>query len=130
LPRERLPALGDEQPGKRGHFAHLRCHWADQAQVAGHGEAVLAPGDDLEVERRFPGGNVTASNTLGTRAPAWPGVTSARPTSNGIVANPTRGMFEPPARDIIEHFGYAADGRALNVVTNRAEDLIITIVEQ
>jgi hypothetical protein len=44
-----------------------------------------------------------------------------------IVANPTRGTF---ARDIIEHFGYAADGRALNVVTNRAEDFIITVVEQ
>ena len=46
------------------------------------------------------------------------------------LANPARGTFEPPARDIIEHFGYAADGRALNVVTNRAKTLIITIVEQ
>ncbi len=47
-----------------------------------------------------------------------------------MVANPTRGTFAPPARDIIEHFGYAFDGRALNVVTDRAKDLIITIVEQ
>jgi hypothetical protein len=47
-----------------------------------------------------------------------------------ILANPTRGTFAPPARDIIEHFGLATDGRALNVVTNRAEDLIIPVVEQ
>jgi hypothetical protein len=47
-----------------------------------------------------------------------------------IVANPTRGTFTPPARDIIEHFGYAADGRSINVVTNRAENLIISVVEQ
>ncbi len=47
-----------------------------------------------------------------------------------IVEQPTRGTFRSPGRDIIEHFGYAADGRALNVVTNCAEDLVITVVEQ
>ena len=47
-----------------------------------------------------------------------------------VVANPARGRFAPPARNAIEHFGYAADGRLLNVVTNRAETLGITVIDQ
>jgi len=47
-----------------------------------------------------------------------------------VVENPARGRFAPPARDIIEHFGYAADGRLLNVVTNRAQTLVITVIDQ
>jgi hypothetical protein len=47
------------------------------------------------------------------------------------VANPARGTYAPPARDRLDHFGYALDGRLLNVVvTNRAETTVITVVEQ
>jgi hypothetical protein len=47
-----------------------------------------------------------------------------------IVANPSRGIYEPLKRDRREHYGYAADGRSVNVVTNRAETVVITVVEQ
>lgn len=47
-----------------------------------------------------------------------------------ILANPGRGTFAPPGRDVIEHFGNLADGRPINVVTNRARTLVITIIVQ
>lgn len=47
-----------------------------------------------------------------------------------VVGKPARGVYEPPRRDRREHYGYAADGRAINVVTNRAETVVITVVEQ
>jgi hypothetical protein len=36
------------------------------------------------------------------------------------LADPVRGTFAPPARNRIEHFGYTAEGRIINVVTDRA----------
>jgi hypothetical protein len=47
-----------------------------------------------------------------------------------VIANPTRGIYEPKARDRREHFGYAADGRLLNVVTNKAVTVVISVIEQ
>lgn len=47
-----------------------------------------------------------------------------------VLAKPTRGTYIPPKRDRIEHYGHAADGRVLNVVTDRAEAIVITVVEQ
>jgi hypothetical protein len=47
-----------------------------------------------------------------------------------VVANPERGKFDPPARDRREHFGYTSDRRPLNVVTNRAATVVITLVLQ
>jgi hypothetical protein len=38
--------------------------------------------------------------------------------------------YVPSSRDRIEHYGHAADGRLLNVVTNRAETVVLTVVEQ
>jgi uncharacterized protein YuzE len=46
------------------------------------------------------------------------------------LANPVRGTFAQPARNRIEHFGCTADGRIINVVTDRAEAVVITVVEQ
>ena len=48
----------------------------------------------------------------------------------GVIANPTRGVHSPSARDRKEHFGYATDGRLLNVVTNRAATVVISVIEQ
>ncbi len=47
-----------------------------------------------------------------------------------IIANPARGTYAPRVRDRIEHYGFASDGRAINVVTNRAKTVVITVVEQ
>ena len=47
-----------------------------------------------------------------------------------VVARPARGIYLPKARDRREHFGYAADGRLLNVVTDRAVTVVISVVEQ
>ena len=47
-----------------------------------------------------------------------------------VVENPVRGVFLPTTRDRKEHFGFAADGRPLNVITDRAVTIVITIVEQ
>ena len=47
-----------------------------------------------------------------------------------VLANPVRGTYEPAKRDRIEHFGYATNGRLLNVVTNRSKTVVITVVEQ
>ncbi len=47
-----------------------------------------------------------------------------------VVANPSRGRWAPPARDVIEHFGYASNARLLNVVTNRDETLVISVIDQ
>ena len=48
----------------------------------------------------------------------------------GVIANPSRGIYEPRGRDRREHFGYAADGRRLNVVTDRAVSVVISVIEQ
>jgi hypothetical protein len=47
-----------------------------------------------------------------------------------VIVNPERGVNLPKVRDRKEHLGYAADGRPMNVVTNRAETVVITVVEQ
>ena len=47
-----------------------------------------------------------------------------------VITNPARGTNAPPARDAIEHFGYAADGRPMNVVTNRTRTLVITVTSE
>ncbi|HEX3549992.1 MAG TPA: DUF4258 domain-containing protein [Candidatus Elarobacter sp.] len=47
-----------------------------------------------------------------------------------VTKNPVRGTYSPVRRDRREHFGYAADGRKLNVVTNRKGDVVITVVLQ
>ncbi|MEA2664810.1 MAG: hypothetical protein QOI11_1754 [Candidatus Eremiobacteraeota bacterium] len=47
-----------------------------------------------------------------------------------VLASPVRGTYVPAARDRAEHYGYAGDGRLLNVVTNRARTVVITVVEQ
>jgi hypothetical protein len=47
-----------------------------------------------------------------------------------VIANPERGVYLPKIRDRKEYLGYAADGRPINVVTNRAETAVITVVEQ
>ena len=47
-----------------------------------------------------------------------------------VIANPRRGTYEPIARDRREHYGFAADGRLLNVVTNKAGTVVITVIEQ
>ncbi len=46
------------------------------------------------------------------------------------IANPVRGTYAPPTRDRKEHFGTTTDGRAINVVTNRAGNVVITVVGQ
>jgi hypothetical protein len=46
-----------------------------------------------------------------------------------IIANPSRGTYEPPNRDRREHYRHAADGSAINVITNRAKTVVITAVE-
>ncbi len=56
------------------------------------------------------------------------GLTKAEVES--IVQNPVRGVYSPLLRDRREHFGYAADGRPMNVVTNRAATIVITVVPQ
>jgi hypothetical protein len=45
-----------------------------------------------------------------------------------IIANPSRGTYEPPERDRREHFGHAADGSAIDVFTNRAKTVVITVI--
>jgi hypothetical protein len=47
-----------------------------------------------------------------------------------IVANPTRGRYAPAFKSSIEHFGYAADGRPFNAVTDRAASFVITVVPE
>lgn len=47
-----------------------------------------------------------------------------------VIDTHRRGLYTPQARDRVEHFGYAADGSPLNVVTNRAVSVVITIVLQ
>ncbi|MEA2721638.1 MAG: hypothetical protein QOJ39_3502 [Candidatus Eremiobacteraeota bacterium] len=47
-----------------------------------------------------------------------------------IVQNPVRGIYSPMMRDCREHFGYAADGRPMNVITNAAATIVITVVPQ
>ncbi len=51
-------------------------------------------------------------------------------TVEQIIANPVRGTYAPVKRDRTEHFGNHADGRAINVVTNKAVTVVITVVEQ
>jgi hypothetical protein len=46
-----------------------------------------------------------------------------------IIANPTRGTYEPPERDRREHFGHAADGSAIDVLTNRVKTVVITVIQ-
>lgn len=46
------------------------------------------------------------------------------------VAKPVRGRYAPLNRDRVEHFGFTADGRPLNVVTNRSGAVVITVVLQ
>ncbi len=47
-----------------------------------------------------------------------------------VLASPVRGTYAPAQRNRVEHYGYAAGGRLLNVVTNRARSVVITVVEQ
>ncbi len=47
-----------------------------------------------------------------------------------IVQNPVRGIYSPLLRDRREHFGYAAEGRPMNVVTNAAVTVVITVVPE
>lgn len=47
-----------------------------------------------------------------------------------IIANPVRGVYDPPQRDRREHFGYANGGRPVDVITNRAVTVVITVVLQ
>jgi hypothetical protein len=47
-----------------------------------------------------------------------------------IVTNPTRGRYIPNVKGTIEHFGYAADGRPMNVVTDDKERFVITVVPE
>lgn len=47
-----------------------------------------------------------------------------------VIASPARGVYLPVARNRKEHFGYASDGRLLNVITNRAVTIVISVVEQ
>jgi hypothetical protein len=48
----------------------------------------------------------------------------------GIISRHQRGEWKPSERDITEHFDFAADGRAFNVVTNRAESIVVTVVPE
>jgi uncharacterized protein YuzE len=41
------------------------------------------------------------------------------PEVESAIDDPRRGTYEPAQRDRREHFGFAADGRPMNVVTNR-----------
>jgi len=45
-----------------------------------------------------------------------------------VIANP-RGTYGPTARGRIEHYGHAADGRPLTVVTNATRTVIVTVIE-
>ena len=56
------------------------------------------------------------------------GVTRAEVDS--IVARHQRGEWKASARDIVEHFDFAADGRPFNVVTHRAETIVVTVVPE
>ncbi len=47
-----------------------------------------------------------------------------------VIANKTRGVYEPLVRDRRVHFGYSADGRLLNVVTDKAVTIVISVIEQ
>jgi hypothetical protein len=46
-----------------------------------------------------------------------------------IIANPSRGTYEPPYRDRQEHYKHATDGSTINVLTNRAKTVVITVAE-
>jgi hypothetical protein len=48
----------------------------------------------------------------------------------GTIANPARGINRPSYRNVVEHFGFAADGRPINVVTNLKRTVVITVVDQ
>ncbi|HTD33692.1 MAG TPA: hypothetical protein VK665_08540 [Candidatus Elarobacter sp.] len=47
--------------------------------------------------------------------------------AEGAVAWPTRRGRNPD--DTIEHFGYASDGRLINVVTDLSERYVITVID-
>jgi hypothetical protein len=47
-----------------------------------------------------------------------------------IVRDPVRGVYRPVLRDRREHYGYALDGRPMNVVTNAAVTVVITVVPE
>lgn len=47
-----------------------------------------------------------------------------------ILRNPVRGIYRPASRDRREHYGYALDGRPMNVVTNAAVTVVITVVPE
>jgi hypothetical protein len=47
-----------------------------------------------------------------------------------VLLYPSRGVYAPKARDRIEHYGLTSDGRKLNVVTNRAKTIVITVIEE
>ena len=47
-----------------------------------------------------------------------------------IIANPSRGTYEPPERDRREYYGRGADGSAIDVFTNRAKTVVITVVQR
>ena len=44
--------------------------------------------------------------------------------------NPARGRYQPPVIDRLESFGYTLDGRRLNVITNRAVTVVISVVDE
>jgi hypothetical protein len=45
-----------------------------------------------------------------------------------VIANP-RAAYGPTARGRIEHYGHAADGRPLTVVTNATRTVIVTVID-
>lgn len=47
-----------------------------------------------------------------------------------VIATPIRGTYEPKARDRIENLGFAFDGRPMNIVTNRAKTVVITVTNE
>jgi hypothetical protein len=47
-----------------------------------------------------------------------------------IIVNASRGTYEPPERDRREYYGRGADGSAIDVFTNRAKTVVITVVQR